>query len=69
MKISIKSQTVLKRSQKKAKPIISKPEKSPSFVCGIAIPFHIETSKLQKSQKFSSKFELSLAWPCIRAHY
>jgi len=38
MKILIKSQTALKRSQKKAKPIILRPEKRPNFACGIAIP-------------------------------
>jgi len=38
MKISIKSLTVVIRSQKKAKPTISRPEKKPNFVCGIVIP-------------------------------
>jgi len=38
MKMSIKSQTVLERSQKKNKPIISRPEKKPHFVCATGIP-------------------------------
>jgi len=61
MKISIKSQTVLKRGQKKAKPIISRPEKGQILFVALLFLCHIETSKLQKChQKFSFKFGLSL---------
>jgi len=62
MKISIKSQTVLKRGQKKVKPIISRPEKGQFLFVALLFLCHIGTSKLQEyHEKFSSKFDLSLA--------
>jgi len=48
MKISIKSQTVPKRGQKKAKPIISRPEKGQSLFVALLFLCHTGTSKLQE---------------------
>jgi len=53
MKISIKSQTVLKRGKKKAKLNAYRPEKT-NCICGIVIPLSQKTSKLQEYQKFLS---------------
>ena len=62
MKILIKSQTVLKRGQKKAKPINSRSEKGQSLFMALLFLCHIGTSTLQEYHwKFSSKFGLSLA--------
>jgi len=62
LKISIKSQTVLKRGQKKAKAIISRPEKDQILFVALLFLCHIGTPKLQEYHyKYYSKFGLSLA--------
>jgi len=48
MKISIKSQKVQKKEQKKAKPIALRPENSQTFFMALLFLCHKETSKLQE---------------------
>jgi len=48
MKISIKSEIVLKRSQIKAKSIVWRPERKPNFICGIAIPLSQRNIKITR---------------------
>ena len=69
MKISIKSQTVLKRGQKKAKPIISRPEKGQILFVALLFLCHIGTFKLQEYHEIFFEIWIKSCWPCIEAHY
>ena len=66
MKISIKSQTMQKRGQKKGQTDCLKVRKKPNFICSIAIPLSQKTSKLQEYQNFFFEIKikscLSLYW-------
>jgi len=66
MKISMKSQTMQKRGQKRPSRLFKRPEKKPNFICSIAIPLSQKTSKLQEHQKFLFEIKikscLALYW-------
>ena len=61
MKISIKSQTMVKRSQEKAEPTVWRPVEKPNFICGIAIPLS------QKHLNYKNKLRWNFASHCVGA--
>ena len=66
MKISIKCQTMLKRGQKKAKPIVKGQKKCQTVFAVLPCLCHKKTFKLQEKKYL--KLRLSLAWHCTGAH-
>ena len=59
MKISMKSQTVLKTSQEKTQPIVQWPEKSQSLLVVSRFLCHKEASELQESLEIFFEIEIN----------